>query len=198
MIRFFDIIFSFFGLLVLSPVFFIIALCIALDSKGGVFYKQVRVGKNNVEFELYKFRTMTAGSDKGSLITIGVNDSRITKMGYFLRKYKLDELPQLINVLRGDMSFVGPRPEVRKYVDLYDNEQQRVLSVAPGITDYASIEYMDENSLLGNISDPDKAYIEQVMPEKLQYNMRYINNYTTKEYFKIIFLTVWKIIHCTH
>jgi lipopolysaccharide/colanic/teichoic acid biosynthesis glycosyltransferase len=194
MIRFFDIIFSFFGLVVLSPVFFVIALGIVLDSKGGIFYNQVRVGKNNTDFKLFKFRTMAAGSDKGSLITIGAKDSRITKTGYFLREYKLDELPQLINVLRGDMSFVGPRPEVRKYVDLYNSEQQRVLLVVPGITDYASIEYMDENSLLENVSDPDKAYIEQVMLKKLQYNMRYINHCTTTEYFKIIFLTIWKII----
>jgi lipopolysaccharide/colanic/teichoic acid biosynthesis glycosyltransferase len=194
MIRFFDILFSFFGLIILSPFFLIIAICIIVDSKGGIFYKQMRVGKDDVDFKLYKFRTMATGSDKGSLITIGEKDSRITKTGFFLRKYKLDELPQLINVLKGDMSLVGPRPEVRKYVDLYTAEQSKVLSVIPGITDYASIEYIDENQILGAAADPDKAYIEQVMPDKIRYNMKYIENRTLKEYFKIIFLTLYKII----
>jgi lipopolysaccharide/colanic/teichoic acid biosynthesis glycosyltransferase len=194
MIRLFDLFFSFLGLLLLLPVFLVIALCIAFDSKGGIFYKQTRVGKNGADFKLYKFRSMTNGSDKKGLITVGAKDSRITKIGYFLRKYKLDELPQLINVLKGDMSLVGPRPEVRKYVDLYTNEQRKVLLVSPGITDYASIEYMDENKILGNAVNPDRAYIEQVMPAKIQYNMKYINNYTAKEYFKLIFFTLWKII----
>jgi lipopolysaccharide/colanic/teichoic acid biosynthesis glycosyltransferase len=137
---------------------------------------------------------MAVGSDKGSLITIGGKDSRITKVGYFLRKYKLDELPQLINVLKGEMSLVGPRPEVRKYVDLYTKEQRKVLSIVPGITDYASIEYIDENEILGNAENPDKAYIEQIMPDKIHYNMKYINNYNIKEYFKIIYLTIFKIV----
>ena len=194
MIRFFDILFSLFGLIILSPFLLIIAVCIAIDSKGGVFYKQTRVGKNNIDFKLYKFRTMAIGSDKGSLITIGEKDSRITKTGFFLRKYKLDELPQLINVLKGDMSLVGPRPEVRKYVDFYTPEQRKVLTVRPGITDYASIEYIDENQILGAASDPDKAYIEQIMPDKIRYNMKYIDNQSLKEYFKLIFLTIYKII----
>ena len=194
MIRFLDILFSFLGLIILSPFFLIIAVCIAIDSKGGVFYKQTRVGKNNTDFKLYKFRTMATGSDKGSLITIGEKDSRITKTGFFLRKYKLDELPQLINVLKGDMSLVGPRPEVRKYVDFYTPEQRKVLTVRPGITDYASIEYIDENQILGAASDPDKAYIEQIMPDKIRYNMKYIDNQSLKEYFKLIFLTIYKII----
>jgi lipopolysaccharide/colanic/teichoic acid biosynthesis glycosyltransferase len=194
MIRFFDIISSFLGLILLFPLFLIISLFIAINSKGGIFYKQTRVGKNSVDFKLYKFRTMTTGSDKGSLITIGDKDSRITKVGYFLRKYKLDELPQLLNVLKGDMSLVGPRPEVRRYVDLYSEEQQKILQIRPGITDYASIEYMDENSILGNSADPDRTYVEQVMPCKIEYNMLYINHYTLQEYFKIIFLTIWKII----
>jgi len=194
MIRIFDILFSFLGLIILSPFFLIIAICIVVDSKGGVFYKQIRVGKNDIDFKLYKFRTMAAGSDRGSLITIGAKDNRITKIGFFLRKYKLDELPQLINVLKGDMSLVGPRPEVRKYVDLYIDEQRKVLSVVPGITDYASIEYIDENRILGESSNPDKAYIEQVMPDKIRYNMKYINDRSLKEYFKLIFLTIYKII----
>ena len=192
-IRFFDLFFSAFGLILLMPFFLLIALCIICDSKGGIFYKQVRVGKNGIDFKLYKFRTMAVGSDKGSLITIGAKDSRITKVGYFLRKYKLDELPQLINVFLGEMSLVGPRPEVRKYVDLYDDEQRKVLQIRPGITDYASIHYRNENELLENAVDADKMYIEQIMPEKIRYNMLYINNYTLIEYFKIIFITLWKI-----
>jgi lipopolysaccharide/colanic/teichoic acid biosynthesis glycosyltransferase len=195
MLRFFDLLFSAAGLLFLSPFWGIIALLIAIDSKGGVFYRQTRVGKNGVDFKLLKFRTMIAHADNGSLITIGEKDSRITRAGYFLRKYKLDELPQLFNVLKGDMSLVGPRPEVRKYVNLYTCEQRKVLSVVPGITDYASIEYMDENRILGSSSDPDKTYIEQVMPDKIRYNMKYINNRSPKEYFKIIFLTVLQIIY---
>jgi lipopolysaccharide/colanic/teichoic acid biosynthesis glycosyltransferase len=194
MTRFFDLLFSLLGLLVLSPVFPLIAVCIVIDSPGGMFYKQIRVGKNGVDFKLYKFRTMLTGSDKDSLITIGVKDSRITKVGSLLRKYKLDELPQLINVLKGEMSLVGPRPEVRKYVDLYTDEQRKVLSIMPGITDYASIEYMDENWVLGEASNPDKAYIEQVIPDKIRYNMKYIENQCLKEYFKIIFLTIYHIV----
>lgn len=194
MIRFFDIFFSAFGLIILSPFFIIISLWIVLDSKGGIFYKQIRVGKNNIDFKLYKFRSMAVGSDKKGLITVGARDSRITRSGYFLRKYKIDELPQLINVLKGDMSLVGPRPEVRKYVDMYTDEQRKVLGVRPGITDYASIEYMDENNILAQAPNPDKAYIEQVLPDKINYNMKYINNQSIIEYFKIIVLTIIKII----
>lgn len=194
MIRFFDIFFSAFGLIILSPFFIIISLWIVLDSKGGIFYKQIRVGKNNIDFRLYKFRSMAVGSDKKGLITVGARDSRITRSGYFLRKYKIDELPQLINVLKGDMSLVGPRPEVRKYVDMYTDEQRKVLGVRPGITDYASIEYMDENNILAQAPNPDKAYIEQVLPDKINYNMKYINNQSIIEYFKIIVLTIVKII----
>lgn len=194
MIRFFDIFFSAFGLIILSPFFIIISLWIVLDSKGGIFYKQIRVGKNNIDFKLYKFRSMAVGSDKKGLITVGARDSRITRSGYFLRKYKIDELPQLINVLKGDMSLVGPRPEVRKYVDMYTDEQRKVLGVRPGITDYASIEYMDENNILAQAPNPDKAYIEQVLPDKINYNMKYIKNQSIKEYFKIIVLTIIKII----
>lgn len=194
MIRFFDIFFSAFGLIILSPFFIIISLWIVLDSKGGIFYKQIRVGKNNIDFRLYKFRSMAVGSDKKGLITVGARDSRITRSGYFLRKYKIDELPQLINVLKGNMSLVGPRPEVRKYVDMYTDEQRKVLGVRPGITDYASIEYMDENNILAQAPNPDKAYIEQVLPDKINYNMKYIKNKSIKEYFKIIVLTIVKII----
>ena len=194
MIRFFDFLFSLLGLIVLSPVFLLISLCIVLDSRGGVFYRQSRVGKDGKDFKLYKFRSMRTGADKRGLITVGEKDSRITRVGYFLRKYKLDELPQLINVLKGEMSLVGPRPEVRKYVDLYTPAQRKVLSVVPGITDYASIEYVDENRILGGATDPDKVYVEEILPDKIRYNMKYIENRSLKEYFKIIFLTFYSIV----
>jgi lipopolysaccharide/colanic/teichoic acid biosynthesis glycosyltransferase len=172
--RLFDIFFSIVGLTILLPLFLVIALVIAIESKGGVFYLQHRVGKNNIDFKLYKFRTMFVNSDKSGLITVGMRDSRITKVGYILRKYKFDELPQLLNVLQGSMSFVGPRPEVRKYVELYNDTQLKVLKVKPGITDYASIEYSNENELLGNASDPDQLYVEVIMPAKLSLNLKYI------------------------
>ena len=195
MIRFFDILLSGIGLIVLSPIFFILSIWIKLDSEGPVFYKQNRVGKENVDFLLFKFRSMVTDADKtGLLITVGGRDPRVTKSGYFIRKYKLDELPQLINVFWGEMSLVGPRPEVRKYVELYNNEQRKVLTVKPGITDYASIEYIDENKILGESEDPEKTYIEIIMPEKIQQNMKYINNKSLKEYFKIILLTIMKIL----
>lgn len=189
MIRLLDIIFSAVGLLLLSPLFLIIYILIRCESKGGGFYCQQRVGKDGRMFGLYKFRSMCTGSDKKGLITVGGHDSRITRMGYFIRKYKIDELPQLWNVLKGDMSLVGPRPEVKKYVDLYTEEQRRVLSVRPGITDYASIEYVDENEILGKADNPDRVYVEEIMPAKIKLNMRYIENRSLKEYFKIIGLT---------
>ena len=195
MIHFFDILISGIGLIILSPIFLTLSIWIKLDSEGPVFYKQKRVGKDNVDFLLYKFRSMITDADKkGLLITVGGKDPRVTKSGYFIRKYKLDELPQLINVVWGDMSLVGPRPEVRKYVELYNNEQRKVLTVKPGITDYASIEYIDENKILGESEDPEKTYIEIIMPEKIRHNMKYINNKSLKEYFKIIFFTFMKIL----
>lgn len=192
--RIFDIVASGLGLIILSLLFLVLAIWIKLDSKGPVFYRQVRVGKNNKDFRIFKFRSMVVNADKGSLITVGGRDSRVTRSGYYIRKYKLDELAQLINVFNGDMSLVGPRPEVRKYVDLYTEEQKKVLSVRPGITDYASIEYMDENVLLEKSSDPDETYIEEIMPAKIKLNMKYINNQTLVEYFKLIFLTLFKIV----
>ena len=195
MIRFFDILLSGIGLIVLSPIFFILSIWIKLDSEGPVFYKQNRVGKDNVDFLLFKFRSMVTDADKtGLLITVGGRDPRVTKSGYFIRKYKLDELPQLINVFLGEMSLVGPRPEVRKYVELYNHEQQKVLTVKPGVTDYASIEYIDENKILGESEDPEKTYIEIILPEKIRHNMKFINNKSIKEYFKIILLTITKIL----
>lgn len=193
MIRFFDILFSFLGIVFLSPLLVVVYLMIIIESKGGGFYTQERVGLNGVNFKLIKFRSMAIGSDKKGLITIGGNDARITKTGLFIRKFKIDELPQLFNVINGDMSLVGPRPEVSKYVNLYTKEQWQVLTVKPGITDYASIEYANENEILGNASDPDNDYIHEIMPAKIQLNMKYINNRNLQEYFKIIFLTLNRI-----
>ena len=193
MIRLFDILFSAIGLIILSPLFLILWLLIRLTSKGPGFFVQERIGLGGKPFGLYKFRSMRTESESESLITIGEHDHRITRIGHFIRKYKLDELPQLWNVLKGDMSLVGPRPEVRKYVEMYTEEQRRVLDVKPGITDYASIEYVNENELLGNAEDPDRVYIEQVMPNKLKLNMRYLQNKSLKEYFRIIFLTLKSI-----
>ena len=193
MIRLFDILFSLFGLIVLSPSFLIVAVWIVLDNYGPVFYRQQRVGKNGNDFLLLKFRSMRIGADKMSLITVGERDPRVTKAGYYLRKYKIDELPQLWNVFIGDMSLVGPRPEVRKYVNLYTDEQRKVLSIRPGITDYASIEYIDENRLLEQSSNPDKTYVEIIMPAKIALNMRYLEHQTLKEYFTILLLTFSKL-----
>ena len=194
MIRTLDFLFSFLGLILLSPFFLLIAFLIKISSSGPVLYKQSRIGLNGAEFSVYKFRTMRMNSDKLGLITVGGRDHRITSIGYYLRKYKLDELPQLINVLTGDMSLVGPRPEVKKYVELYTQEQRKVLSIRPGITDWASIYYRDENEILGQSIDPENDYIEKVMPDKLKYNLIYIENYSSIEYFKIIFNTLWHIV----
>jgi len=165
-----------------------------MDSKGGVFYRQIRVGKDDTDFYLLKFRTMQSGSDKKGLLTVGNRDKRVTRVGYHLRKYKLDELPQLFNVLFGSMSLVGPRPEVRKYVDLYTDEQKRVLLVKPGITDYASIEYVNENELLALASNPEETYIKDIMPHKIQLNLKYINDASFMTDVKIILQTILKII----
>lgn len=189
--RLFDITASFFGILILSPLFIFISLWVGLSSKGGVFYKQIRVGRNNKDFKLYKFRSMRVNSDKQGLLTVGSKDSRITKAGYFIRKYKIDELPQLFNVLKGDMSFVGPRPEVRRYVDLYSEEQMKVLSVRPGITDHASIKYRNENDILSSASNPEEYYIQHIMPDKLKINIDYINKRTFVKDIKIIFQTIF-------
>jgi lipopolysaccharide/colanic/teichoic acid biosynthesis glycosyltransferase len=194
MIRILDFLLSFLGLILLLPFFLIIALLIKINSSGAVLYKQSRIGLNGAEFNVYKFRSMRLNSDKLGLITVGGRDPRVTSVGYYLRKYKLDELPQLINVLIGDMSLVGPRPEVKKYVDLYTVEQKRVLTIRPGITDWASINYRDENEILGQSIDPEKDYIEKVMPDKLKYNLIYIENYSYVEYIKIIVLTLWHIV----
>ena len=194
LIRLLDIVLSLLGLFFLLPIFVILAVWIKFDSQGSIFFRQIRVGKDGRDFRIYKFRTMIVNAEKMGIITIGERDPRITNSGYFLRKYKLDELPQLINVLKGEMSFVGPRPEVRKYVEMYNQEQLKILTIKPGITDYASIEYINEDEILGKSLDPEKTYIEEIMPQKIKYNMKYINNKTVIEYFKIIFLTIIKII----
>jgi len=192
--RLFDIFFSFIGLIILFIPFIIISLIIIIDSRGGVFYKQVRVGKDGKDFKLFKFRSMRTNADKSGLLTVGGRDNRITKVGYYIRKYKVDELPQLINVFIGDMSLVGPRPEVRKYVDMYNDQQLKVLSVKPGITDYASIEYSNENEILGKAEDPEKVYIQEIMPAKLNLNLKYIEDQGILTDLKIIFRTVFKIL----
>ena len=194
MIRFFDIFFSFLGIILLFPFFLIVYISIIIESRGNGIYIQNRVGLNGNDFKLYKFRSMTKDSDKKGLLTIGMDDSRITQIGRFIRKYKIDELPQLFNVLIGDMSLVGPRPEVRKYVNLYNPEQLKILSIRPGITDNASIEYSNENEILGNVENPDIVYVKDIMPNKILLNMKYIQNKCLKEYFKIIFLTLYKLI----
>ena len=192
--RIFDIVASLGGLIVLSPMLIIIAICIKLDSKGPVFFKQKRVGKNKKIFEIYKFRTMVTDAEKlGKQITVG-NDSRITKVGKFIRKYKLDEFPQLINVVKGEMSLVGPRPEVHRYVELYDEYQEQILLVKPGITDYASIEYRNENEILGSSSNPEETYIEEIMPTKVELNMKYIKNISILEDIKLILFTILAIL----
>jgi len=191
--RTFDFVFSLLGLIVLSPFILIISLLIVLDSAGPVFYKQTRVGKNNINFTLFKFRTMKIGSDKITLLTVGNNDNRITAAGYWLRKYKIDEVPQLVNVLIGDMSLVGPRPEVRKYVNLYNAEQSKVLFAKPGITDWASIKYSNENELLTKSQDAEQCYINEIMPVKLNLNLKYIQHNNIYIDIKIIFLTLKRI-----
>ena len=194
MIRFFDILFSVCGLLLCLPLFIVVAIIISLDSRGGVFYSQVRAGRGDKDFRLMKFRSMRTNSDKKIGLTIGSRDSRITRIGYYLRRLKLDELPQLINVLKGEMSLVGPRPEIRKYVNMYTPEQRRVLNVKPGITDYASLEYINENEILGKSSQPEKDYSETIMPAKIELNMKFINDPSLSNYFRILGKTLVTIL----
>ena len=192
--RIFDIVASGLGLLAFSPIFTILAIWIKLDSKGPIFYRQVRVGRHNKDFRIFKFRSMRVGSDKGSLVTIGGRDPRITRSGYFIRKFKFDELPQLINVFVGDMSLVGPRPEVRHYVDFWTEEQMHVLDVRPGITDPASIKFRNENELLETAEDPEKYYIDVVMQEKIKLYLEYVENSSFWYDIKLIFKTFQVII----
>lgn len=192
--RIFDITASVVGLVILSPIFILISIFIKLDSRGPVFFRQIRVGLNKKEFKIFKFRTMVNDAEvKGRQITVG-NDNRITNVGYFIRKYKIDEFPQLINVLKGEMSLVGPRPEVPSYVELYDEEQEQVLMVKPGITDYASIEFRNENEILGNSLNPEEEYIENIMPMKIELNLKYINEISVLTDIRLIFRTILCII----
>ena len=193
--RLFDIVASGLGLIVLSPLFIILAIWIKLDSKGPVFYRQVRVGYKNKDFRIFKFRSMRVGADKGSLVTIGGHDPRVTRSGYFIRKFKFDELPQLINVYLGDMSLVGPRPEVRHYVDYWTPEQMRVLDVRPGITDPASIKFRNENELMEKAEDPEKYYIEVIMQEKIKLYLEYVDKHSFLYDIGLIFKTFWVIVH---
>ena len=193
--RIFDVIASGLGLIVLCPLFLILAIWIKLDSKGPVFYRQVRVGYKNKDFRIFKFRSMRVGADKGSLVTIGGHDPRVTRSGYFIRKFKFDELPQLINVFLGDMSLVGPRPEVRHYVDYWTPEQMHVLDVRPGITDPASIKFRNENELMEKAEDPEKYYIEVIMQEKIKLYLEYVEKHSFFYDLGLIFKTFFVIIH---
>ncbi|WP_028911854.1 sugar transferase [Prevotella sp. MA2016] len=192
--RIFDVVASGLGLIVLSPLFIILAIWIKLDSKGPVFYRQVRVGFKNKDFRIFKFRSMRVGADKGSLVTIGGHDPRVTRSGYFIRKFKFDELPQLINVFLGDMSLVGPRPEVRHYVDYWTPEQMHVLDVRPGITDPASIKFRNENELMEKAEDPEKYYIEVIMQEKIKLYLEYVEKHNFLYDLGLIFKTFWVIV----
>ena len=191
--RLIDFLVSFIGLLLLFPFFLIIGLWITLDSKGSIFYLQERVGRGGSLFKLVKFRTMKTDADKFMAITVGQRDARIAKAGYFLRRYKLDELPQLFNVIKGQMSLVGPRPELEKFVKLYNHEQRKVISIKPGITDYASIQFRNENQLLEGKSDPIDFYIREIMPVKLKLNLEYVRDQSFWIDLKIIFKTVFLI-----
>lgn len=189
-----DILGSLFGLLLLSPLLLFISLVIVLDSKGGVLYRQERVGRRGKIFRLLKFRTMRPQAERGGLLSLGGGDPRITRAGAVLRKYKLDELPQLINVLLGQMSLVGPRPEVPHYVAHYDERQQKVLSVRPGLTDYASLEYFNEGELLAASPDPEKTYLETILPRKLELALRYVAEQSLVTDLRIIGRTLLRIL----
>jgi lipopolysaccharide/colanic/teichoic acid biosynthesis glycosyltransferase len=193
--RLFDIVASGLGLVFISPLFFVLAIWIKMDSKGPVFYRQVRVGRGNKDFRIFKFRSMRVGADKGSLVTIGGHDPRVTRSGYFIRKFKFDELPQLINVFIGDMSLVGPRPEVRHYVDYWTPEQMHVLDVRPGITDPASIKFRNENELMEQAEDPEKYYIEVIMQEKIRLYLEYVEKHSFLYDIGLIFKTFFVIVH---
>lgn len=192
--NFIDKFLSLIGLILLSPLFILISVLVKIESHGGVFFLQKRVGKNNKDFFLYKFRTMYIDSERKGFLTVGGKDPRITRTGYFLRKFKLDELPQLINILKGDMKLVGPRPEVRKYVNLYNENQLKVLTVKPGITDLASITYRNENEILEKADDPENYYINKIMPHKLELNLEYLKHRSFRGDINIIFRTILAII----
>lgn len=192
--RLIDICLSLLALVLLSPLFLVIGIAIILESKGGMFFMQERVGKEFQLFNLYKFRSMRPNVEHLGQITVGERDPRITTVGYFLRKYKLDELPQLWNILKGDMSFVGPRPEVSYYVDQYSEEQRRLLSIRPGLTDFASLYYFEEAKLLANSDHPEKTYTEFVMPKKLNYSLMYMDQQSILLDIKLIIITALRVL----
>jgi len=191
--RLFDILFSLMVLSLFFPFGILIALLILISSQGGIFFRQERIGIHGKPFRLFKFRSMRRDSEKSGALTVGMKDSRITKIGVFIRKFKLDEFPQFINVLVGEMSVVGPRPEVKEFVDLYTEEQKKVLEVKPGITDYASIAYFNENEILAKSNNPRETYIKEVMPDKIKINQKYLNNPTLSHDFYIIWKTIIRI-----
>lgn len=192
--RWFDVICSLIGLLLLAPILLIIAIIIKLDSKGPVLFIQGRVGKNNKDFHIYKFRTMRVQSESKGLLTLGNHDSRITKVGYFLRRYKIDEFPQLFNILKGDMSFVGPRPELRYYVNFYNEDDLKIFAVRPGITGLASLKYRNEVELLKAADDPEDFFIKTIIPDKLKYNKEYIKKRNFFFDLKLIFITIIQVL----
>ena len=192
--RIIDLLLAGTALVILSPLLLILAAWVGLSSKGGVFYRQERVGRYGKPFQLIKFRSMRPASDQKGLLTVG-NDQRITPVGHILRKYKLDELPQLWNIIKGEMSIVGPRPEVQKYVDYYSPEQKKVLELRPGLTDYASLEYFEEARLLAESPNPEQTYIQEVMPAKLNLNLRYLAEQSLVTDLKIIGQTIGKILN---
>lgn len=192
--RIFDFIVSLFGLIVLFPLFFVLAILIKLDSSGSVFYRGVRVGKGGKSFRIYKFRSMVTDAEKKGGPSTSKTDSRVTKVGKFIRRCKLDEFSQLINVLKGEMSLVGPRPEVQFYVDMMSDEERRaILSVRPGITDWASIWNSHEEDILKDSPDPEKVYQEKIRPEKIRLQMKYVKERTFFKDLRIIFDTVMKL-----
>ncbi len=191
--RFFDIFFSSIGLIILAPLFLIVSALIKLDSKGPVFFRQERVGKDFKDFKIYKFRSMVIESEsRGPQITVR-GDNRVTRIGKLLRRHKIDELPQLINVFKGEMSFVGPRPEVRKYVELFKPEYQKLLKIRPGITDPASIKYSEEESVLSQSNNWEENYINRILPEKIQLSSQYINHHNLLIDLYLIIKTILKI-----
>lgn len=192
--RIFDVIFSLLGLIILLPLHLVISILIKLDSYGPVLYVQGRVGLHNSDFQIYKYRTMFVDSDKQGLLTLGEDESRVTKIGFYLRKYKIDEFPQLINVLNGTMSFVGPRPEIRRYVNYYSKDDMEILKIKPGITGYASLKYINETEILEKAENPEKFYIEEIMPDKIRINKIYINNNNIFIDLKIIVETIYKML----
>lgn len=192
--RCFDVVFALLGLLILAPILVLIAIIIKIDSKGPILFVQGRVGKHNIDFDIYKFRTMRIQSETKGLLTLGNHDSRITKVGYVLRRYKIDEFPQLFNILKGDMSFVGPRPELRYYVNFYTEDDMKIFAVRPGITGLASLKYRNEVELLKAAEDPEVFFIHTIIPDKLKYNKTYIKNQSFLFDLKLIGLTIVKVI----